>query len=179
MPSEGLLAEFGGEEELAHAAHRMRALGYRSVEAFMPYPSEEVMEALDLPRSRLPILVLIGAVLGGSLGYLIMWWTNVIDYPLDVGGRAPHPWPAFIPITFETSVLFGGVAAFLGFFLLCRLPRLWHPLFEIPGFDRVTSDGFFLAVSADDPRFEAERTARELEGHGARVLPFSSEEAPT
>lgn len=179
MSSEGLLAEFEGEEELAHAAHQMRALGYRNIEAFMPYPSEEVMEALDVPRSRLPILVLFGAVLGGSLAYLTLWWTNIIDYPLDVGGRAPHPWPAFIPITFEVSVLFGGAAAFLGFFLLCGLPRLWHPLFEMPGFGRVTSDGFFLVISADDPRFEAGRTTRDLEDHGSpRIVSFTSEGAP-
>lgn len=170
---EGVLAEFDDEDALAHAAHYMRSLGYRDIEAFTPFPSEEVTEALELPRSRLPIFVLLGALTGAVFAYLIMWWTNVIDYDLDVGGRDPHPWPAFIPITFETAVLFGGIAAFLGFFALCGLPKLWHPLFEVPGFDRVTRDKFFLAISAKDARFDAERTARELEEqHAVRVVAF-------
>jgi hypothetical protein len=171
--SEGLLAEFGDEEALARAAHGLRASGYRQLEAFMPFPSEAVMEALALPRSRLPLFVLIGALLGGSLGYLVMWWTNVVDYDLDVGGRDPHAWPAFIPITFESAILLGGIAAFVGFFVLSRLPRLWHPVFEVPGFERASSDGFFLSVSAEDARFDAERTPRELEEHApVRVVPF-------
>jgi len=170
------LAEFEDEEALARAAHGLRASGYRKLEAFMPFPSEEVLEALAVPRSRLPLLVLIGAMLGGALGYLIMWWTNVIDYDVDVAGRDPHPWPAFIPITFETAVLLGGLAAFIGFFALSRLPRLWRPVFEVPGFERATSDGFFLAVAADDPQFDAEQTPRELRERGSlRVVSFPLE----
>jgi len=171
--AEGLLAEFGDEEALARAAHGLRAKGYRQLEAFMPFPSEEVLEALEVPRSRVPLFVLIGALLGGSLGYLVMWWTNVLDYPLDVGGRDPNRWPTFIPITFESAILLGGIAAFLGFFLLSRLPRLWHPVFEVPGFERASSDAFFLSVSAEDPRFDLERTTRELDDHAAlRIVRF-------
>ena len=107
---EGLLAEFEDEGALARAAHALRAEGYRELEAFMPFPSEEVLEALEVPKSRVPLFVLMGALLGGSLGYLVLWWTNVVDYPLDVGGRDPHPWPAFLPITFESAILLGGVA---------------------------------------------------------------------
>lgn len=174
--SEGLLAEFDDETALARAAHGLRESGYRELEAFMPFPSEEVMEALALPRSRLPLFVLLGALTGGALGYLVMWWTNVIDYDVDVGGRDPHPWPAFLPNTFESAILLGGVAAFVGFFLLSRLPRLWRPVFEVPGFERATSDGFFLSVSATDARYDAERTARELFEHGPlRVVRFPLE----
>ncbi len=175
---EGLLAEFEDEGALARAAHALRAEGYRELEAFMPFPSEEVLEALEVPKSRVPLFVLMGALLGGSLGYLVLWWTNVVDYPLDVGGRDPHPWPAFLPITFESAILLGGVAAFVGFFLLSRLPRLWHPVFEVPGFERATSDAFFLSVSAADPRFDLERTSRALDGYAAlRVVRFPTGEA--
>lgn len=175
MP-EGVLAEFADELALARAAQSMRANGYRSLEAFMPFPSEEVLEALEVPRSRLPLLVLLGGLIGAAVGYLVMWWTNVIDYDVDVGGRDPHPWPAFIPITFETAILFGGVAAFAGFFILSRLPQLWRPVFEVPGFERATSHGFFLTVSADDPCFDIERTTAELRNYGSlRVVSFPDE----
>lgn len=159
---EGLLVEVPDEHALARAITQLRAQGYRELEAFTPFPSEEVTEAMELPRSRLPLLVLLGAIAGGTLAYLIMWGTNVVDYPLNIGGRELHAWPAFIPITFETAVLFGGLAAFFGFFALSRLPRPWQPVFEVSAFDRVTSDGYFLAVWPRDYE-DAERARRELE----------------
>lgn len=159
---EGLLAELADEAALARAVRHLYAIGYRDIDAFTPFPSEVVSHAMELPRSRLPFIVLLGAIAGGSLGYLIMFFTNVIDYPLDVGGRDPNPWPAFIPVTFESAVLLGGISAFIGFFALVRLPKLWHPLFEVPAFRRVTRDGFFLAVSSRDRCFDLERTAAEL-----------------
>lgn len=160
--SSGILAEFGDEQALARACVHLRSLGYRELEAFTPFASEEVMEALEIPRSRIPLVTLLASLVGAGLGYFIMWATNVFDYPIDVGGRDPHPWPAFIPITFETAVLFGGVCTFFAFFVFCRLPRLWHALFEDPGFHEVTTDRFFLAVSSKDPRFDVAYTTHEL-----------------
>lgn len=161
-PKEGLLVEFDDEHALARACKHMRELGYRDLEAFTPFASEEVMEALELPRSRVPLVTLLAGLFGAGLGYFILWITNVWDYPLNVGGRTQHPWPAFIPITFETAVLFGGVFSFLAFFAFSRLPKLWHPLFEVPGFSAVTVDRFFLAVSSADPFFDVARTVHEL-----------------
>lgn len=159
---EGLLARFDDEHALARAIVHLRGLGYRELDAFMPFSSHEVLEALALPRSRLPLFVLLGAITGGSLAYLVLFYTNVIDYPLNVGGRPLHPWPAFVPITFESTILGAGLAAFFGFFALARLPRLWTPIAELSSFRRATSDGFFLAVSASDPRFDRSRTWRDL-----------------
>lgn len=160
---EGILVEVGDEEALARAVRRMRELGYREMEAFTPFASEEVARAMALPRGPLSRATLLGALGGGGLAYLIMWWTNVVDYPLNVGGRRLHAWPAFLPITFESAVLVGGLAVFFGFLLACGLPRPWTPLFEVPAFRRATSHAFLLAVSARDPLFDRERTPRELE----------------
>ncbi len=175
----GLLAQFEDEHALARACAYMRERGYAALEAFAPFPSDEVMEALELPPSRVPLVTLLTALFGAGLGYFVLWITNVWDYPLDVGGRAQHPWPAFIPITFETAILFGGVCSFVAFFVFSRLPRLWHPLFEAPGFRDVTSDGFFLAIASADPRFEAARTAHELSACSPlRVVAFPSGRPP-
>jgi hypothetical protein len=177
-PQEGLLVEFDDEQALARACKHLRELGYRDLEAFTPFASEEVMEALELPKSRVPLVTLLAGLFGAGLGYFILWITTVWDYPLNVGGRPPHPWPAFIPITFETAVLFGGVCSFIAFFVFSRLPRLWHPVFAVPGFAEVTTDRFFLAVSSVDPRFDSARTTHELnELSPLRVVRFSGRDA--
>ncbi len=161
-PKEGLLVEFDDEHALARACTHLRGLGYRDLEAFTPFASEAVIEALEIPRSRVPLVTLLSGLFGAGLGYFILWATNVWDFPIDVGGKDPHPWPAFIPITFETAVLFGGGCSFVAFFVFSRLPKLWHPLFEVPGFREVTTDRFYLAISSADPLFDVARTAHEL-----------------
>ncbi|HEY8431692.1 MAG TPA: DUF3341 domain-containing protein, partial [Sandaracinaceae bacterium] len=122
---------------------------------------------------------LLGAIVGGSLAYLVLFYTNVIDYPLNVGGRPLHPWPAFVPITFESAILGAGLATFFGFFALARLPRLWAPVFELSSFRRASADGFFLAVSASDPHFDRSRTWRDLaELFPAALTRFGEGEGP-
>ncbi|HJL17595.1 MAG TPA: DUF3341 domain-containing protein [Sandaracinaceae bacterium LLY-WYZ-13_1] len=159
----GLLAEYESQGALVEAAKTLRDAGYRRLDALTPSPSDEVCDALALPRSRLPFVTGAGAAIGGALAYLLLWWTQVVDYPLNVGGRPDHPWPAFVPLTFETAVLFGGVATFVGFFVACGLPRLWHPLFEVDGIERASVDRFVLLVDAEDPRFEATETRARLD----------------
>ena len=164
----GLIAAFDSAEAAIAAAQQLRADGLRRIELFLPYDVEGASEALEVPRPRtLTRAVLGGGLFGAATGYAIQWYTTVISYPLDVGGRPLHSAPAFVPITFETAVLFGAFAAFFGFFLLARLPRLWQPVFEVPGFERATRDGFWLAVDPSDPRFDPERLRAALVDAGA------------
>src|SRR3954464_9878965 len=110
----GLLAEFDNPTALVHAAEQARLAGYRKMDAYSPIPIEELSEALALPRTRLPRLVLLGGILGGLGGYGLEYWTQVIAYPWNVGGRPLHSWPHFIPVTFETTVLGAALTAFIG-----------------------------------------------------------------
>lgn len=154
----GLLAEFESAEALIEAARRVRAAGYLRAEAFSPYPLPEAAAALGCRRSGVAFLVLVGGTVGGAAGYAMQWWVSTQAYRLNVGGKPPNSWPMFIPVTFELTVLTAALAAFLSVFVLCRLPRFHHPLFAAPLFRRATDDGFYLCVSADDPKFDAEVT---------------------
>ncbi len=159
----GWMAKFGSEEALVEAARRVREAGFERVEAYSPVPVAEVTTVLRRSRSRLPAWVLLGAIAGGSLAYGTQWYANVVDYPLNVGGRALHSWPAFIPITFEMAILGGGVVAFVGALAMGGLPRLEHPVFEMPGFERASVDRFMICIEADDAQFDREETAEFLE----------------
>ncbi|MCK6547749.1 DUF3341 domain-containing protein [Myxococcota bacterium] len=162
MSSTGVLAELGTAAQLTEATRRMKRLGYRRLDAFAPYPVDAVEEALQVRRSPLGLYMLAGGITGLVVGYGIQWWTNGVDYPLNVGGFPPHSPPAFIPPTFETVVLFAALAGFFGLFALIGLPRLWHPLFEVEGFERATVDRFFLWVDASDARYDEARVLAEL-----------------
>ncbi|HWP65865.1 MAG TPA: DUF3341 domain-containing protein [Candidatus Limnocylindria bacterium] len=159
----GLLAEFDDPTALVQAVRATRAAGYRKVDAFTPFPIEEVIEALEIHEKRLPMLVLLGGILGGLAGYALCYWTSVIDYPINVGGRPLHSWPAFIPPTFETTVLGASFAAVLGMLVLNGLPRPHHPLFAVPRFALSTNDRFFLCIRSTDPLFDRDDTRRFLE----------------
>jgi hypothetical protein len=169
----GLLAEFEKPETLVHALKQLRTDGYRALEAFTPFPVPEAEEALELPRSRLPRFVLAAGLLGGATGYFVQWFCNAFDYPINVGGRPLHSAPAFIPITFEMTILAASLTAVIGVFVAARLPKLWRPIFEAEGFDRAFVDRFFVGVDAGDARFDRERSERELRELGAlSVVPF-------
>ncbi len=163
----GLLAEFATPEALLDAAGRLRDAGFTHLTAFTPYPLEGLDEALGLRRSRIPVFVLVGGLSGALLAFLVQVWTNGIDFPINVGGRPLFSWPAFVPITFEMAVLAAGLAAVLGVLACSGLPQLWHPLFEVEGFERASVDRFFLGVDAADPRFEPEHLADRLAALGA------------
>lgn len=166
----GLLAEFESPEGLAEAIHALRREGITGLDAHMPYPVHDVLDALDLPPSRVPIYSFLGGITGATYAYLIQWWMNGFDYALNVGGRPLGSVPAFIPPTFEGAVLlaaFGAVISFLGF---SKLPRLWTPVVEVPGFIRASSDRFFVAVDADAPDFDEGRAETILQGQGAIAI---------
>lgn len=163
----GLLAEFESPESLVAAADRARKEGYCAMDAHTPFPVEGLAEALELPKSRLPLIVFSGGITGLLTGYLLQYYASVISFPLNIGGRPPHSWPAFIPITFELTILFAAISALLGMLALNGLPMPHHPLFAVPAFDRASRTGFFLAIEARDPLFERERTRQFLAGSGA------------
>ncbi len=153
----GFLAQFSGPDELVRAIRRLREDNYASLESFTPFPIAEVIEQMSFKRSPVPLIILIGGVIGGASIYALEYWINIYAYPINIGGRPLHSWPAFIPPTFECIVLLASFAAFIGVILVCRLPRLHHPLFEIEAFKRASTDGFFLAVRADDGRYDVEK----------------------
>jgi hypothetical protein len=162
-----LLAEFPTEAQLATAIRELRSLGHRRLEAYLPFLSHEVEEALARPRSRLPIAVFVAGLCGAGGAYALQWLTNAYLYPLIVGGRPPHFPLAFVIITFEMGVLFAALCAVIGVLVLGRLVRLTDEVQGTPGFDSATRDRFWLEVAADDPVFDREDTARVLARAGA------------
>lgn len=162
-PIYGLMAEFSDLHELVDAAKAVRDAGYSDFDAFTPFPSEELAEVLDIHHNRLPLLVLIGGIVGMVGGYALAYWTSVIDYPINVGGRPLHSWPSFIPITFECTVLGAAITTVLGMLGLNGLPMPYHPVFNVPRFALSSRDRFFLCIEATDPLFDEELTRRFLE----------------
>lgn len=164
----GLLAEFRDTSAIVAAARDAYAAGYRVMDAYTPFPIEELSEALGWrTRGRLPKLVLAGGIAGMATGYGLQYYASVIAYPVNVGGRPFHSWPSFIPITFEMAILFAALTAVLGMLALNGLPRPYHPVFNAPHFALATSDRFFLCIESRDPRFDHEGTRQFLLGLGA------------
>ncbi|HVS15157.1 MAG TPA: DUF3341 domain-containing protein [Thermoanaerobaculia bacterium] len=166
----GLVARFAQPAQMVRAAEAARDAGYRKMNCYSPYPIPGAWEALG-HQSKVPLVTLLGGLGGCVLGFGFITWTQVVDYPWNIGGRPPFSWPAFIPPTFETTILFAGLtAALVGAIALNGLPRLYHPVFNFPSFDRASQDRYFLVIEADDPRFELARTAEFLRGLGAEEV---------
>lgn len=166
----GLLAEFDTPDDLVVATRRAHEAGYRKVEAYSPFPIEGLADALDFGRTRVPLIVLIGGVLGGITGYLLQYYVAVVSYPINVGGRPLNSWPAFVPVTFEMTILGAALFAVVGMLALNGLPMPYHPVFNVPAFGRATRDRFFLCIEAGDPGFHPEGTRRFLESLGPREV---------
>jgi hypothetical protein len=167
----GLMAEFSDHEQLLAATRYAYAGGYRRMDAFSPFPIEGLAEALGRRGTGIPLLVLLGGMTGAVGGYFMQVYAMAIDYPLNIGGRPLHSWPAFVPITFELTVLCASLTAFFSVFLLNRLPQPYHPVFNAPEFARASQDRFFLCIEAVDPKFDEYQTRRLLESlHPEAVL---------
>jgi hypothetical protein len=169
-PIYGLLAEFRTPGEVVAAARGVREAGYTKVDGYSPFPIEELSEALHFRKSHLPKIVLGGGILGAFAGWALEYWSSVIAFPLNIGGRPFNAWPAFLVPAFETTILFAAGSAVLGMLALNGLPQPYHPVFNAPSFALATRDRFFICVEAVDPRFERTETRRFLESLGASEI---------
>jgi hypothetical protein len=166
----GMIAEFDSPQALMDGVRDAYEHGYRRMDAFSPFPIEGLAEEMGFHQNRLPLLVLIGGVFGLLAGYGLSYWTSVIDYPLNVGGRPFHSWPAFIPVTFETTVLFAALTAVLGMLALNGLPQPYHPVFNASRFALASKDRFFLLIESSDLLFDEQKTRSFLERLEARAV---------
>jgi hypothetical protein len=169
-PVYGLLAEFEKPEDLVTATQHAYDQGYRSMEAYTPFPVAGLAEALGFHRNGIAAIVLAGGVIGCLGGFFMLWYSAVVHFPLDVGGRPYNSWPMFIPITFELTILFASVSAVFGMLGLNGLPRPHHPVFNVPGFALASRNRFFLCLQARDPLFDADRSRQFLEAHAPRAI---------
>lgn len=160
-PLYGIAVEFETATELVEAARAVRKEGYTQMDAYSPFPIEELDEAMEMKPTRLPYIVLIGGLCGCIGGFLFQWWANTQYYPMNVGGRPHNSWPMFIPVTFELTILAAALSAVFGMLALNGLPQPYHPLFHLEEFSRASQDRFFLCVTSRDPKFETDKT-REL-----------------
>jgi len=157
-PIYGIIAEFHDPQDVVNAAHKVHDAGYTCVDAYSPYPIEELSEALHLHKSKLPLLVLGGGITGLFAGLGLEYWVSVLEYPMNVGGKPLFSWPAFVPPAFETTILFAAGTAVLGMLALNGLPEPYHPVFNVPSFALATRDRFFICIEATDPKFDREGT---------------------
>ena len=173
-PIYGLMAEFMTPEQILRATRQAREGGYTHMDAYTPYTVEGLADELGLRKTRVPFVVLVSGLVGAAAGFFMQYWSMAVDYPFNVGGRPLNSWPVFIPITFEVMVLVASFAALLGMLFLNGLPRLYHPVFNVPRFALASQDRFFLCIEATDPSFDGEQTRRFLE----ELQPSSVVEVP-
>lgn len=173
-PIYGLMAELSSADALLQAATRARDAGFKRIEAYSPFPVEGLADAVGFTGSRVPLATLIGGVLGGLGGFFLQWYTAVVDYPINSGGRPLNSWPEFIPVTFEMVVLGAALTAVIAMIAANGLPRLRHPVFNVPEFELATRNRFFLCVRSDAPGFDRERALDFLE----RLRPLGVLEVP-
>jgi hypothetical protein len=154
----GIMAEFEDAEMLLEAARNSRQEGYRKMDAYSPFEIEGLSDTLGLERSKIPLVFLAAGILGALGGFFLLYYIAVLNYPINVAGRPLNSWPAFIPISFELSVLTAGVVGFIALLACCQLPMPYHPAFNNPSFSaRASIDRFYLCIEADDPQFDSDR----------------------
>lgn len=170
MTVHGVMAQFVSPESLLAAARSTREAGYDRLDAYSPFPVEGMVELLPKLKSHVAAISLVCAIVGGLLAYGLQWYSAVVDYPLNVGSRPFHSAPAFIPITFELTILFGALGAVLAAFIGNGLPTYFHPVFEVPDFIRASQDRFFLCLEAGAADFDCEAARLFLTTLGAEAV---------
>jgi hypothetical protein len=163
----GVMAEFEEPTRIVIAARRAHEEGYRKMDAYTPFPIEELTEAIGFRHTKLPLIVLIGGIIGCIGGFFLCYWASAIVYPLNIGGRPLNSWPAFVPVTFECTILAAALAAVFGMLALNGLPEPYHPVFNVPNFEQASRNRFFLCIEATDPKFDVEATRDFLKSLGA------------
>jgi len=166
----GTMAEFDSASDLVAAARSTREEGYHKIDAYSPFTVEGLAEELGFRKNGVPLVVLIGGLLGCMSGYALQYWISAVSYPINVGGRPYNSWPAFIVVTFEMTILFAGLAAVLGMLALNGLPMPYHPVFNVPRFAFATRDRFFLIIFSSDAKYDAGATRAFLETLGPRSI---------
>ncbi len=166
----GLMAEFDSAQALFDAAKKVGDAGYTKTDAFSPFPIHGLHEALGFKERLVAPVVFVGGITGVAAGYGLQYWTQVMDWPMNIGGRPYHSWVSFIPVTFEVTILLSAFAAVFGMLALNGLPQPYHPVFNAPRFNRATQDGFFLAIEAEDPKFDATATRNFLSSLNPREV---------
>jgi hypothetical protein len=169
-PVYGLLAEFEDREALLTAARETSAAGYRAIDAYTPLPVEGLSEAIGFRHTRLPWVVLVGGAIGAFAGFGMQLYASAVHYPINVGGRPLNSWPAFIPITFELTILGASLFAVFGLLALNGLPTPYHPLFNVDRFELASREALFLCVKSKDPKFDPITTREFLESLGPRTV---------
>jgi hypothetical protein len=160
----GLMAEFKTPEALIHAAEHLRDAGYKKADAYAPFPVHGLTEAMGFPKTRVPLIVLTGGIIGGLTGFFMQVYANSYSYPVIIAGRPLYSWPNFIPIAYECTILFAAFSACFGMLALNGLPQPYHPVFNVPSFQQASRDRFFVCIEAVDPKFSLEDTRKFLEG---------------
>jgi len=168
MKPHGLLAMYPTAEVLADALRRLRAAGYSRFDVYTPYPDEEIDDLIPAKPTPIGWIMLAAGLLGGAGAYFLQWYA-AHDYPLNIGGRPLHSWPSFIPITFELTVLTASFVGALALFVLARLPRLDHPLYQSHRFLRASQDRYFVCVLASEPEYRSVKT-KDLLSKGAESI---------
>lgn len=166
----GVMAEYSEPEALIEGIQKIRGLGYKQMEAYTPFPVEGLTEALGRPKTKIQWVILTGAICGGTGAFLFQCWTLMSSYPLNLGGRPAFSWPAFMPVTFELTVLSAAFTAVIGMLVLNGLPQPYHPVFNVKEFDAASKDKFFLCVESGDPKFNVETLKSALKNAGAEAV---------
>jgi hypothetical protein len=176
-PLHGMMGEFATPEQLLAASRKARDAGYKHIDAYTPFPIEGLAQAIGFRWTAVPLITLTGGVLGALGGFGLQYWCSAITYPANIGGRSLNSWPAFIPVTFEMTVLFASLFAVVGMLALNRLPQPYHPVFNVERFASASTDRFFLCIESRDPKFDLVETARFLQGlHAIHVTEVRDED---
>ncbi len=169
-PIWGMIAEFDTPTQILTAARKAYSEGYRRMDAYSPFPVEGLSEAIGFHKDSVALICLVGGLLGLATAYVLQFWINTIAYPLNIGGRPFHSWPSFIVVSFEMTVLFGGLSAAFGMLAMNGLPTPYHPVFNVPSFSFASEDKFFLCIEASDPKFDRITTYQFLSSLEPRAI---------